>query len=135
MNQIYPDVGLIPILRRIVTPSVVYHLFVNDVTPDRDSVLGDFTEMTASGYAEIVVDEADFTLDGVTAHIGSLLAAPIAFENTSGGALDAYGYFATNAAGDELLACARFDSAPVNKEDGESWLVTPIVGDFSGLTS
>lgn len=135
MNQIYPDAGLIPILRRIVTPSVVYHLYTNNVTPDRDTVLGDLTEMTAAGYVEITVDDSDFSLDGVAAHVGSLLAAPIAFENTSGGALDAYGYFATNAAGDELLAVARFDAAPVNKADGEAWLVTPIVGDFSGLST
>jgi len=135
MNQIYPDVGLIAILTRIVTPSLVYHLFTNNVVPDRDTELADLTEMAASGYVEIVVDDSAFTLDGVAGHVGSLLAAPIAFENTSGGALDAYGYFVTNVAGDELLAVARFDSAPVNKDDGQSWLVTPIVGDFSGLSS
>jgi len=135
MNQIYPDVGLIPLLRRIVTPDLVYHLYVNNFTPDRDTELADLTEMSASGYSEITVDDSDFTLEGVAAHVGSLLASPIAFVNASGGALDAYGYFVTNAAGTELLACARFDSAPVNKADGESWLVTPIVGDFSGLSS
>lgn len=136
MHQIYPDVALTPILARIVTPSVRFHLFDNDITPGLGTVLSDFHEMgSGEGYASVLVLAADFSLSGVTAHIASMLAAPISFLKTSGTPADAYGYFATDDAGTVLLWAARFDSAPLTRSPGGSWIVTPTVQDFSNLSS
>ena len=135
MNQIYPDDGLVEQLTRILAGGIKIKLFKTDVTPDRDTVLADLVEADWAGYAAVDLDDTDFTLSGVVAHQGYLIADPVAFLNSSGAAKDAYGYFVTNADDDKLLAVARFDGAPISKDDGESHIVVPAWGDFSELTS
>jgi len=135
MHQIYQDVGLLAFLSRLVAGNFHFHLFTNNVTPDRSTVLAGLTEIAGIGAPIITVAAADFTLSGVAGHVGSFIAAPIAFLNDSGAPIDAYGYFVTDVTNAILFAAARFDGAPVNKINGESWLVTPIVGDFSQFAS
>ena len=135
MNQIYPDVGLVPALQRIATPSVHVHLYQNDVTPDRDTVLGDLTECAFTGYATRDVPVADFTLTGVVAHVGGIQALPVANTNASGGAVTVYGYFITDETDAILLAVARDDAAPVSVPVGDPYLVVPILGTYSSLSS
>ena len=110
MDQIHPDVSLIPILERIVADDFRYHLFENNVVPDRDTELADLTEVGSGGYASIVVAAADFTLSGVTGHLGSLAAAPISW-TPSGTDWTIYGYYITDSANTLLLGVARFDGA------------------------
>jgi len=131
MEQIYVDEGLVFQLDLIVAVDNVWHIFVNDVTPDRDTELGDLTEASFSGYAEQTVLGTAFIADGVVGHVGFKVAAPIAFLNSSGSPVDVYGYYVTDAGGTILLAAARFDAAPVTKEDGESIIVVPVWGAFS----
>lgn len=130
MNQVYPDEGLVPLLERLTADDLVFHLYTNDMTPVKASVLADFTEQAGDGYAEITVVAADWTLSGVAGHQGTLLAAPIAF-TAAGGAWTIYGYYITNTAGTKVLWAARLDSAPVTVPDTESLLIVPVVGDFS----
>lgn len=132
MIQVYPDAALVPLLERIVADGVRYHLFTNDITPDADTELIDFIEATWEDYASVLVDGADFSLNGVTANRGTILAAPISIEQTGVGTNSAYGYYVTDSGSTVLLAAARFDSAPVNKDQGEHWVITPIFGDFDG---
>jgi hypothetical protein len=135
MHQIYPDEGLIEFLERAVAGDFKFKLFTNNFTPDRDTELADLTEAVFAGYAEVTVAAADFTLSGVAGHVGSLVAAPIAFLNSSGISQNAYGYYATDSAETMLLMVARFDSAPVAKATGDSFLVTPTISDFSQYAS
>jgi len=135
MNQVYPDAGLIAALERIATPSVHVHLFENNVTPDRDTVLGDLTECSWAGYAVVDVPVADFILQGVVAHVGGIQALPVAFTNGSGGAVDVYGYFITDETDTYLLAVARDPAAPVSVAIAASYLVVPILGGYSSLSS
>lgn len=130
-QQIHPDESLIPLMRRVVAGNVVYHLYTNDLTPDKDTVLADFDEVgSGPGYVPIEVDEADFVLEGVSGHAGLLIALPIEFM-VVGAVGDVYGFFATNVAGDELLACGRFDGAPLNLDVGSRVTVWPMFGDTS----
>lgn len=131
MNQIYPDEGLVMQLTRIAEGTLRFHLFTNNETPDRDSVLADFTEAAWAGYAAVDLDETDFVTTGTAGHVGYMYADPIAFVNTSGADVDAFGYYVTDTSETVLLAVARFDSAPITKADAESFLVTPVWGDFS----
>lgn len=131
MNLIFADEGLEILLARLATPSVQVHLFTNNITPTRNTVLDDLDLAVFTGYAAVTVLLADFVLSGVTAHTGFLIAAPVAFLNSSGAPVSCYGYAVTEVGGAELLAAARFDAAPISKADGESFLVTPILGDFS----
>lgn len=135
MHQVYPDQGLLMFLDRAIAGDFKFHLFVNNVTPDRDTELADLTEATFAGYAEVTVDAADFSLEGVAGHVGTKVAAPISFLNSSGGDATAYGYYATDTAETKLLMVARFDSAPITKANGESFLVTPTISDYSQYSS
>lgn len=130
MNQVYPNEGLLKLLLRLVADDVVFHLYKNNVTPVKGSVLADFDEVDTFGYTSITVVAADWTTSGVAGDQGTLLAAPIAF-TAAGGAWTVYGYYVTDLAGAEVLWAARFDSAPITVASGASQLVIPIVGDFS----
>lgn len=130
MQQKYPDAALVPILQRFLAGDFHYHLYTNNLTPDDASVLGDFTEAAWGGYAAQTVVAADFSLTGVSAHVGGVTGLPVTFTNSSGGDQSAYGYYVTNTGNTQLLACARFDAAPVLKHNTESWLVIPTFGDF-----
>lgn len=131
MHQIYPDVGLIPILELWASNDLHFWLFSNNATIDRAITLAGLTAAAFVAVNPITVAAADFTLSGIANHKATILAAPIAFVNTSGGVQSAYGYYVTDTGDAVLYAAARFDSAPVAKLDGESWNVTPVLGDFS----
>ena len=85
MHQIYPngngtssgDNGLIGILQRFIAAKVNYHLFTNNVTITENTTLAGLTEAVASGYAAVTVVPASFTLVGLAANNGSVMAAPI----------------------------------------------------------
>ena len=49
-------------LNKDVPENLVMRLCKNDVTPDEDTVLADFTEATFTGYAELVTDAADWAV-------------------------------------------------------------------------
>lgn len=134
MHQIYPDAGLLFLLARFAALGFHYHLFNNNVTVDRSKVLGDFTEETLHSYAPVTVTGADFTSGGVTAHIGSIVAAPISF-TPAGGNWTIYGYYVTDTSDALLLFAGDLDGAPVTVLDGVPLLITPILGDFSKYSS
>lgn len=137
MHQIHPDSSLVPLLERMVASDLHYHLYTNNVTPDRDTELGDLTEMGGgTGYSIITVDAADFTLTGVSAHKGFLIAAPITFViGVTGSPTDVYGYYVTDTGNAELLAVARFDDAPIDITAGANIPVVPVMGDSSQFAS
>jgi hypothetical protein len=135
MHQIYPDVGLLAWLTRMITGDFHYHLYVNNFTPDRDTSLGALTEMAIAGYAIVTVTAAQFTLSGVAGHVGSVIAPPIAFLNGTGGSEDAFGYFVTKTDNTTLLIASRFDGAPLSKVAGDYWVVTPTLSDLSQFAS
>ena len=135
MNQIYPDIGLIPLLQLMVSSTLHLNLFTNNITPDRSTVVGGLNVATWSGYAQVSLTSGDFTASGVVGHVGFLLAPPKSFANASGSPQSAYGYYLTDASDTILLAIARFDSAPITKADGEFFFVAPIIGDSSRLLS
>lgn len=122
-------------MKSMVGSSVNYHLYTNNVTPTLATVLGDFTEAAWAGYAEINVPVADFTLTGVSAHIGSITALPIAFLNGTVSPVTVYGYYITDSTDTFLVGCARFDGAPVSIASLASQLVSPTFANFSQLAS
>lgn len=134
MQDIYADEGLVESLLRIAQGTVRYHLFVNDITPTRDTELADLVEAAWTGYTSFDLDETDFTSTGVAGHTGYMQADPLAFENADGGDVDAFGYYVTDASETLLFKAARFDAAPITKPDGDFFVVTPTWGDFSLFT-
>lgn len=128
--QIYPDEKKLALLDSGIPSDLYYWLFTNDITPDDDTVTDDFDYPATT--AGVHVQESDFTLSGVAAHVARRTAPDIAVGNESGSPVDAYGYFATSGisgstpAGGTVLCC-RFDDAPKTVEDGDFLPVTPTV--------
>lgn len=135
MHQIYSDQACENILTDLLAGMADFeiHLFTNNLTVDRNNVIGDFIEPAWAGYASVTVAPGDFTIS-TSGHLTTALASPITFENTSGSGQNAYGYYVTNSAGD-LIAAARFDGAPITIPDGGTYPVVPIIGDFSQYAS
>ena len=134
MKQIHPDQGLLALNNRLVTPSWEYHLFTNNIVPDRDTELADLAEMSSAGYSPIIVLAADFTIQNVGGHIGTIIAAPITFVLTSSGS-SIYGYYVVAVSGSLLLAVGRFDDAPISLGSGATIQITPVCGDNSKFSS
>jgi hypothetical protein len=130
MNQLYPDQGLIRLLTRLVGTDLSFRLFNNNVTPDLSTTFASLVEETTGGYSPITVHVGDFTLSGVTSHVGTIIAPPISWV-PSGATWNTYGYFVTDVSASILLAVARFDSAPITTTSGNPLLVTPKFSDFS----
>lgn len=122
-------------LDKDVPEDLVMRLGSNDVTPDEDSVLGDFTETTFTGYAAVTIPDTDWTITtpdvgGGVIHIVATADA-IDFVSSAGSQdVTVYtAYLATVTSG-ILIAADRF-SAPqianhiVNIGDTKS--VTPTI--------
>jgi len=130
MALVVPNVGEAEMLKRIVgdaTTDVHLHLFVDNITPDEATVIGDFTEVFSQNYALK-------PLAG-TWTVGTLGdPTPITypqetwtFDGTGDGlAFSAYGYFVTADDDTTLLWTERFTDAPYNIPDtGGSISITP----------
>jgi hypothetical protein len=135
MDVIFPDNGLVFQLEQILTATVKYRLFTNNITPSLSDVVSTYTEAAWTGYAAVSQTWTNFTLNGVSGHNGFAIAAPITFSNSSGATVTPYGYFVTDSTGTILLAAARFDNPPVSILNGGSALVVPSWGDLSQLSS
>lgn len=133
MAQIYPDEGLIPMLLAIVDNAgegLTWALYENDVQPDLDSVLSDFT-LSDPTWGQAILDAADFTNSLVNLHIGTLQAPNIKFKNTTAATVTVYGYVVFNQVGNVLIAANRFEAAPVTLVVNATQTVTAIIGDYS----
>lgn len=129
---VYPDAGLIPLATRLLTSTVRYHLFDNNATVNRDTVLGDFAEGGFAGYAPINVVLADWVLQAVVAHHGVNQAAPINFVNTDATTPhNVFGYYVTDTGSTELLWALKFDGVRVILPAGGLLPITPFFGDYS----
>lgn len=135
MNLLFPDEGLVMQLNRILTASVKYHLYTNNLTPTLATVLADLTEAAWTSYAAITQTWTDYTINGVAAHSGYALAPPIVFTNGSGSTVNPYGYYVTDTGVTKLLAIARFDGAPSPIVAAGTLSVIPTWGDFSQLNA
>lgn len=137
MDQIYPDEGLIDVLKSVANGKdgggLTWALFLNDITPTLDSLKADFT-LAATGWTDsgATIDATAFTLGAVDTHIGTIQAANIFFTNATGVSQDAYGYIVYDG-DDKIVAAARFDDAPRVITNGAQTFVVPVLGDYSGL--
>ena len=121
-------------LNKDVPENLVMRLCSNDVTPTEDSVLGDFTEATFTGYAADVTDPADWTVavqdvGGIDHVVAS--HANIEFTSTADSQNQTIycAYLATETSG-ILIAANRFDSAAIANpivNTGDKKTVTPSI--------
>lgn len=97
-------------------------LFIDDITPDPDTVAGDLTQPSYDPYAQQDYDPGDPVTDGA----GKAAFAPVSktFPGpTSGGPVDVYGWCVMQTVGGEKLIIAqRFADAPRTLVDGDDQL-------------
>jgi len=128
--QVYPDDGKPTLLADGIPANLYYWGYVNDFTPDDNTVIGDLD--VVSYIAGVNVPFADFTLNSLSAHVARSTAEDIAIENVGGSNTSVYGYFATDniSSGDpagHLILALRFDDAPRFLDDGDSMAITPTI--------
>lgn len=115
MALVAPDVGEQVMLARILNKSsaddVKLHLYVNNVTPDEDTLLGDLTEASDPSYAAISLTGANWTIATV-ANVTTGSYASQRFTFTGGATV--YGYYFTDASETNLLWVERFTDGPYN---------------------
>ena len=113
MSLVCPDVGEVLLLKYALNHTeatdVKLHLYKNDYTPVEGSVVGDFTECTADGYAAKELTGTSFTVG----NSGGTTTAEYAQQTfTLTGTSTDYGYYITNNAGTQVLWAERFSDAP-----------------------
>lgn len=125
MPIVYPDVGEVYLLRALVAPDPIadilpWHLriFGNDYTPKRDSVLGNFTEASWTGYSALDLDQDEWQAVALVSGRAVVQwgTSPAAYVCTLGVGF-AYGYYITDHADAVVLAAERFDSVQLVDSD------------------
>lgn len=97
-------------------------LFTNDITPDEDTVTGDLTEATFTGYASVLL--SDWTLTDASA-----VNAQVDFVSTADQtAQSLYGYYIVRSTSNELILARRFTGGPYTMaNNGDALAVTPTI--------
>jgi len=92
-------------------------LFTNNITPTKNSVIGDFDEATFTGYTGIQAEEgnANFYIDPLTSELCVELVPPVGgfnFECTSAPASPEaiYGYYVVNFNTTQVLGAHKFEN-------------------------
>ncbi len=113
MALVVPDVGEVLLLsyalNKVPPNDFKLKLFTNDYTPVEESVVADFTECVAAGYAAITLTGTDWTIETAT---GVTTAEQPQKTFTLTGASIDYGYYITNNDGSQVLWAERFSDAP-----------------------
>lgn len=85
-------------------------LYANDLTPDETTSLGNITETTIAGYAQITLVGTSWTTTHVTG-VSTAVYSEQTFTFTTGASI--YGYYVTTIeVSPRLLWVQRFDGAP-----------------------
>lgn len=129
MALLVPDVGEVEMLKRILnfsaTGDVRIHLYANNYTPVEGSIVGNFTECSAAGYAAITLTGASWSIATAT---GTSEAAYAQQTFTFTATQVVYGYYVTNSANTIVLWAELFTGGPFNiPAGGGSVKVTPKI--------
>ncbi len=119
MALLVPDVGEVLLLsyalNKVAPTDVKLRLYTNNYTPVEGSVIADFTEAVATGYAAIALAGADWTI-ATSAGVSTAEQPQKTFTLTA--ASTDYGYYITNNSGSQVLWAERFSDAPHNIPSG-----------------
>lgn len=109
-----------------VTENLVLCLFQNNVTPAETDVIGTYTEATFTGYANVNLTGASWTVTGGAPSSASY--AQQTFTSTAVQSQTIYGYYLKRATTGDLVFAERFSDAPVTiTNNGDLIKVTPTI--------
>ena len=132
MALLVPDVGEVLLLSYALNKTepteVKLRLFTNNYTPVEGSVVANFTEATAAGYAAIVLAGASWT---IASSAGVTTAAYAQQTFTLTAASTNYGYYITNNDGSQVLWAERYSDAPhtIPSGGGTEKITVKLIGE------
>jgi len=91
-------------------------LYTNNHTPVHTDAIGAFTEAAWAGYTSQTL--SPWGAASVSASVASSLGPVVVFNNTSGGSVNTYGYFATDAGNTTAYFAELFAGAPISIPTG-----------------
>lgn len=105
---------------------LVLCLYKSNTTPAEADTLATYTEADFTGYTNITLVSADWTI--AAGAPSTATGAAQTFTSTANqAAQNIYGYFLKTATDNELIAAERFTTAPiVIQNDGDSIQITPF---------
>lgn len=130
MALITPNAGAQELARRALnysaTGDVKLKLYTSNTTLTESTVIGDLTIASWTGYADITMTGASWTV--TLADPASASYAKQTFTSTAGSQnVNNYGYAVTNSAGTILLWAETFSDGPYNiANNGDKIEVTPV---------
>jgi hypothetical protein len=130
MALVVSNVGEGEMLKRVLNITVtdndvVIRLYSNNYTPVEASVVGDFTEITATGYSAVTATPGNWVITEGDPTDASYPQTEFALSSAEP---EVYGYYITNSAGDILLWSERFVDGPyVIGAGGGSIFITPKI--------
>ena len=132
MALLVPDEGEVELLsmslNKVAQADVKLKLFTNNYTPVEGSVVADFIECVAAGYAAITLTGAGWT---IATSVGVTTAEQPQKTFTLTAASTDYGYYITNGAGTKILWAERFSDAPhtIPSGGGTEKITVKLVGE------
>jgi hypothetical protein len=127
---VWPDVSCENFLTdfiadRLHTSGYTFRLYTNNVTPGTGTVFADFTEATFAGYAAVGGGTVTWSAAALVGHLATTTGSAIIFNNTSGGAVNVYGVYVTDAGNTKLYFAERDPAPPASIPNGGSYVYTP----------
>lgn len=111
------------IVNKDAPEDLVIKLYINDQTPIETDIVGDYTEATGGGYAQVALTAGSWA---VTSGTPSSADYPQITWNFTGSVGNVYGYYIVRAIGGELMWAERFTNGPFNiQNNGDVIRVTP----------
>lgn len=122
------SIALRYLVNKLATPeNLVLCLYKSNTTPAETDVIGTYTEADFTGYANIALTGASWTVSGTAPT--SIAYAQQTFTSSAGSQNQSvYGYFLKRASGGELVIAERFSDGPyVIVNNGDAIKVTPTI--------
>lgn len=122
------SIALRYLTNNLATPEdLVLCLYKSNTTPAEADVIGTYTEADFTGYANITLTGASWTVSGTAPT--SIAYAQQTFTSSAGSqSQSVYGYFLKRATGGELVWAERFSDGPyVIVNNGDAIKITPTI--------
>lgn len=122
------SIALRYLVNKLATPEdLVLCLFKSNTTPAEADVIGTYTEADFTGYSNITLTGASWTVSGTAPT--SIGYAQQTFTSSAGSQNQSvYGYYLKRASGGELVWAERFSDGPyVIVNNGDAIKITPTI--------